>query len=219
MTQHSEISSSMIERDDDKKIDLNSLINDVKHPVEIVAKWLKEAKDLELEKPEAMNLATVGIDGKPRNRMVLMRHITENQIGFFTNLSSSKAKEITNNPNVSATLWWSEMERQVRIEGPAQPMRQDLVEAYFNSRPRKSRIAAWASKQSQPLSSMDALNKRFQKAEMMFKEGDVTLPKFWGGYTISVERIEFWLGKPHRLHERIVLKKEKDGWLHSRLFP
>ena len=209
----------MIERDDDKKIDLNSLINDVKHPVEIVAKWLKEAKDLELEKPEAMNLATVGIDGKPRNRMVLMRHITENQIGFFTNLSSSKAKEITNNPNVSATLWWSEMERQVRIEGPAQPMRQDLVEAYFNSRPRKSRIAAWASKQSQPLSSMDALNKRFQKAEMMFKEGDVTLPKFWGGYTISVERIEFWLGKPHRLHERIVLKKEKDGWLHSRLFP
>ncbi len=219
MTQHSEISSSMIERDDDKKIDLNSLINDVKHPVEIVAKWLKEAKDLELEKPEAMNLATVGIDGKPRNRMVLMRHITETQIGFFTNLSSSKAKEITNNPNVSATLWWSEMERQVRIEGPAQPMCQDVVEAYFNSRPRKSRIAAWASKQSQPLSSMDALNKRFQEAEMMFTEGDVTLPKFWGGYTISVERIEFWLGKPHRLHERIVLTKEKDGWLRSRLFP
>ena len=219
MTQHSEISSSMIERDDDKKIDLNSLINDVKHPVEIVAKWLKEAKDLELEKPEAMNLATVGIDGKPRNRMVLMRYITETQIGFFTNLSSSKAKEITNNPNVSATLWWSEMERQVRIEGPAQPMCQDVVEAYFNSRPRKSRIAAWASKQSQPLSSMDALNKRFQEAEMMFTEGDVTLPKFWGGYTISVERIEFWLGKPHRLHERIVLTKEKDGWLRSRLFP
>ena len=209
----------MIERDDDKKIDLNSLINDVKHPVEIVAKWLQEANDLGLEKPEAMNLATVGIDGKPRNRMVLMRHITENQIGFFTNLSSSKAKEITNNPNVSATLWWSEMERQVRIEGPAQPMCQDLVEAYFNSRPRKSRIAAWASKQSQPLSSMDALNKRFQEAEMMFTEGDVTLPKFWGGYTISVERIEFWLGKPHRLHERIVLTKEKDGWLRSRLFP
>ncbi|DAC16904.1 MAG TPA: pyridoxamine 5'-phosphate oxidase, partial [Candidatus Poseidoniales archaeon] len=217
MTQHSEISSSMIERDDDKKMDLNSLINDVKHPVEIVAKWLQEANDLGLEKPEAMNLATVGIDGKPRNRMVLMRHITETQIGFFTNLSSSKAKEITNNPNVSATLWWSEMERQVRIEGPAQPMCQDVVEAYFNSRPRKSRIAAWASKQSQPLSSMDALNKRFQEAELMFTEGDVTLPKFWGGYTISVERIEFWLGKPHRLHERIVLTKEKDGWLRSRL--
>ena len=209
----------MIERDDDKKMDLNSLINDVKHPVEIVAKWLQEANDLGLEKPEAMNLATVGIDGKPRNRMVLMRHITETQIGFFTNLSSSKAKEITNNPNVSATLWWSEMERQVRIEGPAQPMCQDVVEAYFNSRPRKSRIAAWASKQSQPLSSMDALNKRFQEAELMFTEGDVTLPKFWGGYTISVERIEFWLGKPHRLHERIVLTKEKDGWLRSRLFP
>ena len=208
----------MIERDDDK-IDLNSLINNAKHPVEIVAKWLQEANDLGLEKPEAMNLATVGIDGKPRNRMVLMRHITETQIGFFTNLSSSKAKEITNNPNVSATLWWSEMERQVRIEGPAQPMCQDVVEAYFNSRPRKSRIAAWASKQSQPLSSMDALNKRFQEAEMMFTEGDVTLPKFWGGYTISVERIEFWLGKPHRLHERIVLTKEKDGWLRSRLFP
>jgi len=218
MTKHSEISSSMIERDDDK-IDLNSLINNAKHPVEIVAKWLQEANDLGLEKPEAMNLATVGIDGKPRNRMVLMRHITENQIGFFTNLSSSKAKEITNNPNVSATLWWSEMERQVRIEGPAQPMRQDLVEAYFNSRPRKSRIAAWASKQSQPLSSMDALDKRFREADLMFTEADVTLPKFWGGYTISVERIEFWLGKPHRLHERIVLKKEKDGWLRSRLFP
>ena len=208
----------MIERDDDK-IDLNSLINNAKHPVEIVAKWLQEANDLGLQKPEAMNLATVGIDGKPRNRMVLMRHITETQIGFFTNLSSSKAKEITNNPNVSATLWWSEMERQVRIEGPAQPMCQDVVEAYFNSRPRKSRITAWASKQSQPLSSMDALDKRFREAELMFTEADVTLPKFWGGYTISVERIEFWLGKPHRLHERIVLTKEKDGWLRSRLFP
>ena len=218
MTQHSEISSSMIERDDDK-IDLNSLINNAKHPVEIVAKWLQEANDLGLEKPEAMNLATVGIDGKPRNRMVLMRHVTETEIGFFTNLSSSKAKEITNNPFVSATLWWPDMERQVRIEGPAQPMCQDVVEAYFNSRPRKSRIAAWASKQSQPLSSMDALKKRFQEAELMFTEGDVTLPKFWGGYTISVERIEFWLGKPHRLHERIVLTKEKDGWLRSRLFP
>ena len=208
----------MIKRDDDK-IDLNSLINNAKHPVEIVAKWLQEANDLGLEKPEAMNLATVGIDGKPRNRMVLMRHVTETEIGFFTNLSSSKAKEITNNPNVSATLWWSEMERQVRIEGPAQPMCQDVVEAYFNSRPRKSRIAAWASKQSQPLSSMDALDKRFREAELMFTEGDVTLPKFWGGYTISVERIEFWIGKPHRLHERIVLTKEKDGWLRSRLFP
>ena len=219
MEQHSDKSSSLIEKDDDLNLELNNLLNDAKHPVEIVAKWLQEAKDMGLDKPEAMNLATVGIDGKPRNRMVLMRHISKTEIGFFTNLSSSKAKEITNNPNVSATLWWSEMERQVRIEGLAQPMSHDVVEAYFTSRPRKSRIAAWASKQSQPLSSMDALYKRFQEAELMFAEGDVTLPKFWGGYTISVERIEFWLGKPHRLHERIVLTKEKDGWLHSRLFP
>ena len=219
MTQHSDTSSSLIEKDDELKLELNNLLKDAKHPVEIVAKWLQEAKDLQFEKPEAMNLATVGIDGKPRNRMVLMRHVTETEIGFFTNLSSSKAKEITNNPFVSATLWWPDMERQVRIEGLAQPMCQDVVEAYFNSRPRKSRIAAWASKQSQTLSSMDALNKRFQEAELMFTEGDVTLPKFWGGYTISVERIEFWLGKPHRLHERIVLTKEKDGWLRSRLYP
>lgn len=194
-------------------------LNDTDHPLQLVIKWMEEAKHMGLDNSDAMNVATVGKDGRPRNRMVLMRHLTTSEIGFFTNLSSDKSKEIIANPNVSATIWWPNMSRQVRIQGIAQPMNRDTVRAYFHTRPRKSQIAAWTSKQSQPLQSMQALHEKFHTFEQQFSDQEIPLPDFWGGYTISVEEIEFWCGKPFRLHERIRLTSRGSTWIQSRLYP
>ena len=119
-------------------------------PIEELRAWIEEARQQGAKEPEAMNLATVGMDGKPHNRMVLMRHFAEDEVGFFTNLESNKSNQIEANQHVSITMWWPELERQVRISGVAKPMDRSIVEAYFSSRPRNSQIAAWASKQSQP---------------------------------------------------------------------
>ena len=210
-TQELETSEPMIES--------KLVIDDINQPLELVMRWLEDAKALGMDEPDAMNIATICEKGKPRNRMVLMRHITQDEIGFFTNLSSHKSKEIIANPEVSATLWWPKMERQIRIQGVASPMAREVVQAYFDSRPRNSRIAAWASKQSQPLESMSILSDRFYKVSRRFAGSDIPLPEFWGGYTISVDRIEFWLGQPFRLHERVVFTKTGNGWDISRLFP
>lgn len=200
-------------------VNSNLIIDGIDHPLELLIRWLKDAKAEGADNPDAMNIATICEEGKPRNRMVLMRHVTQSEIGFFTNLSSDKSREIIANPNVSATLWWPNMERQIRIEGAASPMDRDLVEDYFKTRPRNSQIAAWASKQSQSLESMHVLNERFQEAKRRFANDDIPIPEFWGGYTISIDRIEFWLGQPHRLHERIVFTRYENGWNISRLFP
>ena len=188
-------------------------------PIEELRAWIEQARQRGAKEPEAMNLATVGRDGKPHNRMVLMRHFAEDEVGFFTNLESNKANQIKANQHVSVTMWWPELERQVRISGVAKPMDRSIVEAYFSSRPRNSQIAAWASKQSQPLSSMDALHNRFQRHELEFEDGSVPLPEFWGGFAVSVEEIEFWYGRPHRLHERLFLVKNATGWTTTRMYP
>ncbi len=190
-----------------------------KSPLDELRAWIEEARQQGDKEPEAMNLATVGSDGKPHNRMVLMRHFDDDEVGFFTNLESNKANQIEANQHVSITMWWPELERQVRISGVAKPMDRSIVEAYFSSRPRNSQIAAWASKQSQPLSSMDALHNRFRKHELEFRDGPVPLPEFWGGFAVSVEEIEFWHGRPHRLHERLFLVKNATGWTTTRMYP
>ena len=202
-----------------KKTDGQFDLDITSNPLELVRYWLDDAKSMGLEKADAMNIATVGSEGTPRNRMVLMRHLTTSEIGFFTNLSSDKSKEIIANPNISATLWWPTMDRQIRVEGTAKEMNRDIVQAYFDSRPRKSQIAAWASKQSQHLESIESLHKRFEDKQKKFADREIPLPDFWGGFTISIRKIEFWLGKPFRLHERIVFTKDGDNWLHSRLYP
>ena len=188
-------------------------------PIEELRAWIEEARQQGAKEPEAMNLATVGMDGKPHNRMVLMRHFAEDEVGFFTNLESNKSNQIEANQHVSITMWWPELERQVRISGVAKPMDRSIVEAYFSSRPRNSQIAAWASKQSQPLSSMDALHTRFREHELEFQDGPVPLPEFWGGFAVTVKEIEFWYGRPHRLHERLFLVKNASGWTTTRMYP
>lgn len=191
----------------------------LERPLQLLADWLQEAKDLGITEPDAMNLATVDKDGNPHNRMVLMRHINEREIGFFTNLESDKASDIYSTQRTSSTLWWPQLSRQVRIEGTAVEMPRDMVEEYYQSRPRNSKIAAWSSKQSKELASMDRLHEEFRRYEAKFSDKNVPTPLFWGGFRIQVDKIEYWYGKPFRLHERVVLTKEEDCWSKTRIYP
>lgn len=202
--------------------DLGNILHSSKNsePFELLLKWVEDAKNKQVSSPVGMNLATIGPSGSPRNRMVLMRYVKSDEIGFYTNLGSSKSQEIIANPAVSATIWWPELERQVRIEGIAIEQTRENVEQYFHSRPRNSQIAAWSSKQSTELSSMDELSKRFERFEKEFAGKEVPLPDFWGGYVIKPKRVEYWSGRPFRMHERIILDGIGESDFKTfRLFP
>ena len=192
---------------------------DLNNPLELLSKWVEEAKELGLPEPDAMNLATVDKNGNPHNRMVLMRHINDSEIGFFTNLESNKANDIFSDGKTSSTLWWPQLGRQVRIEGRANEMNRKMVDSYLAQRPRNSKIAAWSSKQSSELESMDKLHQVFEEFKEKFAAETIPTPPFWGGFTIRVEKIEYWLGRKFRLHDRIVLSKLGDTWAKNRIYP
>ena len=194
-------------------------IKDLDNPLELLSRWMQDAIDGGVTEPNAMNIATVDSNGNPRNRMVLLKYLDGDDIGFFTNLKSDKSLEILAHTMVSATIWWPEMERQVRIEGIATQMDRVLVDDYHSSRPRKSRVAAWASDQSRPLKSREELEERFEQYDSMFDGEDIPLPPFWGGDTIRADKIEYWEGRPSRMHERVSLSRGDDGWDMTRLYP
>jgi len=194
-------------------------IEDPNEPLSLLSKWIQEAREKGVIEPNAISLATVDGSGAPRNRVVLLKFLEGEEVGFFTNLESDKSIEIQQTPTVSATIWWPEMERQVRIEGTAREMGRSQVEEYYSSRPRKSRIGAWASDQSRTLESRDDLLRKYEEMECEFEGTEVPLPPFWGGYRIAVDRIEYWSGRPSRLHERVVLTKTGDSWSERRLYP
>ncbi len=195
------------------------VVEDPNEPLKLLSSWIQEAREKGSVEPNAMTLATVDESGTPRSRMVLLKFLEGEEIGFFTNTESDKSMEIKSTPAVSATIWWPEMERQVRIEGSAYEMKRSQVEEYHSSRPRKSRIAAWASNQSRPLESRAELLRKFEEMECEFEGTEVPLPPFWGGFRIVVDRIEYWSGRPSRLHERVVLKRTDESWSMSRLYP
>ena len=194
-------------------------VNDLDNPLDLLSRWMQDAIDGGVTEPNAMNIATVDSNGNPRNRMVLLKYLEGDEIGFFTNLKSDKSLEIRAHSMVSATIWWPEMERQVRIEGVATQMDRALAEDYHSSRPRKSRVAAWASDQSRPLGSREELEERFDQYDSMFDGEDVPLPPFRGGYTIRADKIDYWEGRPSRMHERVSLSRGDDGWDMTRLYP
>ena len=194
-------------------------IEDPNEPLSLLSKWIQEAREKGVIEPNAISLATVDESGAPRNRVVLLKFLEGEEVGFFTNLESDKSIEIQQTPTVSATIWWPEMERQVRIEGTAREMERSQGEEYYSSRPRKSRIGAWASDQSRTLESRDDLLRKYEEMECEFEGTEVPLPPFWGGYRIAVDRIEYWSGRPSRLHERVVLTKTGDSWSERRLYP
>ena len=188
-------------------------------PLAQIAEWLKEAEKKETLEPAAMSVATVGADGRPTLRMVLLRGIDERGLVFYTNLSSRKAEDIRDNQHVALCMHWKSMTRQLRVEGRATLVEDAEADAYFASRPRESQLGAWASKQSQRLEGRFTLEGRVAKFAARYAIGAVPRPPFWSGFRVAPERIEFWEDRPFRLHERTVWELEQGCWSSHKLYP
>lgn len=203
-------------REDYRQTELNE--NEcVDNPLQQFEQWLNEAIQAKLPEPTAMNIATVE-NNKPSARMVLLKEVTHEGFVFFTNYHSRKGKAISQNPNVSLTFFWAELERQVRVEGKIQQLPTSASDEYFQSRPYTSRIGAWASQQSQPIANQAVLIGRAAKFMAQYPI-HVPRPPHWGGYIVIPDYIEFWQGRPSRLHDRICYQLTQGQWLKSRLSP
>jgi pyridoxamine 5'-phosphate oxidase len=187
-------------------------------PIVALRAWLSDATEASPQ-PDAMAVATSTPDGRPSARVVLLRGIDERGLVFFTNLGSRKGEELAENPRAAAVLHWWELGRQVRIEGAVEQVERDESAAYWATRPRASRVAAWASPQSEPLSDREELETLFEDTEERFVEEDVPLPGFWGGLRIVPESFEFWTHRDDRLHDRIRYVREGEEWRRERLAP
>jgi pyridoxamine 5'-phosphate oxidase len=188
-------------------------------PLVVFATWFSEAEAAGIAQPEAMALATSPPDGRPSLRMVLLRGHDERGFAFFTNRESRKGGELAANPRAALAVYWQPLNRQVRIEGSVEQVSQDESGAYFATRPLGSRIAAWASPQSQLIDDRKELDERYAATEARFAGGDIPLPPFWGGYRVVPDLIEFWQGRENRFHDRIRYDRRTDGWTRSRLAP
>lgn len=189
------------------------------NPYAQFALWLAEAAATELAHPDAMTLATVGRTGRPTARMVLLRGHDARGLVFFTNRKSAKAGDLADNPQAALVFHWPPLERQVRVEGAVEAVSEDEADAYFATRPRGSRVAAWASPQSRPLASRDELERTVAEVESRFLGVDVPRPAFWGGYRVVADVFEFWRGRPDRLHDRVRYERTGDAWRRFRLSP
>ena len=188
-------------------------------PIAQIVEWLKQAERKEAQEPAAMSVATVGADGRPSLRIVLLRGIDDRGLVFYTNLTSEKAEDIRANPYVALCLHWKSMARQVRVEGRAAQVDDAEADAYFASRPRESQIGAWASKQSHRLQGRFKLEARVAKYAARYAIGAVPRPTFWSGFRVVPERIEFWEDRPFRLHERSVWELGDGTWRSHKLYP
>ena len=190
-----------------------------KNPIKRFHEAFARARDAGAELFDAAALATVGKDGRPSARMVLVKEVTERGFVFYTNLDSRKGREIANNPNVTLCLWWPQLQEQIRIEGVVEPVSDAEADAYFATRDRESQIGAWASRQSSELGSPEELREAFGSEAKRFEDRDVPRPPNWSGFRLVPDRIEFWLGKPHRLHERYLYTRRGNDWIITMLHP
>ena len=191
-------------------------------PLPLFARWLEEAVASGLHEPNAMVVASVDPDGTPSLRTVLLKGFVSADPGsftFFTNLASRKGRAIASEPRVSLLFPWHDLERQVRVEGTATPLPRAEVEDYFAERPRGSQLGAHASAQSEPIADRAALEAQYAAVERSFEGRDVPPPAHWGGYAVRPDLVEFWHGRPSRLHDRIVYRRSGNGWSVARLQP
>jgi pyridoxamine 5'-phosphate oxidase len=189
-------------------------------PYRLFGQWLDDATKSEPNDPNGVALATVDADGLPDVRMVLLKGFDERGFTFYTNFESAKGREILGNMKAAMCFHWKSLRRQVRVRGPVEIASDAEADAYYASRPRGSRIGAWASKQSRPLESRFALEKAVAEYTARYAIGEIPRPKHWSGFRIMPQTIEFWHDRPFRLHDRIVFTRQSDGgWGKTRLYP
>jgi pyridoxamine 5'-phosphate oxidase len=198
-------------------IDIGDLHED---PLVEFNRWMQEAIDAELPLPNAMTIATVDERGRPSARVTLLKGVERGGFVFFSNYESRKGREMTVNPHVAVVFYWPQLGRQIRVEGSVERTSEAESFDYFQTRSRGSRIGAWASPQSQVIASRAELDALVAEIERRYPGEDVPLPPHWGGFRLTPERIEFWNGRPNRLHDRIIYSRDEHGsWKRGRLAP
>ncbi len=198
-----------------EKMQVKSLPED---PLILFRKWYAEAEKVEVD-PTPMTLATADRNGRPAVRVVLLKGFDERGFQFFTNTESRKGRELRENPRAALCFFWPGLLRQVRLEGPAERVSDEEADQYFASRPRERQLAAWASKQSEPLASREELLQRYRDYEQQFAGRPVPRPPFWSGYRVVPDWFEFWIGHENRLNERILYVKQNGQWTRTLLHP
>ncbi|HKU68012.1 MAG TPA: pyridoxamine 5'-phosphate oxidase [Candidatus Baltobacteraceae bacterium] len=187
-------------------------------PLEQLRRWLDDAARADVAEPNAMCVSTCA-NGRPSSRMVLLRRLDSAGLVFFTSYFSRKGRELQENPHAAALFYWPQLERQVRIEGAVHQLAEDESDAYFASRPRGHQIGAWASEQSESVENRELLDQRVRDYEERFEGEEVPRPHSWGGYVIAAERVEFWQGRPNRMHDRLEFVRTQGTWSMRRLQP
>lgn len=199
-----------------QSLDERSVLPD---PLQQFNRWFDEAMAAEVPEPNAMTLATAMVDYKPSARVVLLKGIAHGGFVFFTNYMSRKGKELMWNPYASLVFMWHQLERQVRVEGRVEKISREETEAYFKSRPRGSQLGAWVSRQSSVIENRAKLENDLVEISKRFDGRDVDTPEHWGGYVVLPQRVEFWQGRPDRLHDRLQYTLEDHRWMIERLAP
>jgi pyridoxamine 5'-phosphate oxidase len=191
------------------------------NPIVQFERWFQDAQSSECNEPNAMTLATATAQGRPSARIVLLKEVSDAGFVFYTNYCSRKAQEIETNPFAALTFYWPELERQVRVEGRIERISRERTEGYFHSRPKGSRLGAWASHQSRVLASREPLDASWAELQERYADSDeIPVPEFWGGYCVTPESIEFWQGRSNRMHDRLRYRRTgEDGWVIERLAP
>lgn len=193
--------------------------NTPENPMELFRDWFLIADEQEPE-ANAMNIATLGLDGYPKNRMVLLKKFTWEGFIFYTNYESEKGKAMAANPHVCLSFFWQKLERQIIIKGQAEKIAENLSDGYFESRPDGSKLGAWASHQSEVVPSREYLDNKLSEYEAQFRGSEITRPSYWGGYLVRPVSIEFWQGRPNRMHDRLRYTLQEDyNWIKERLAP
>ncbi|MEQ1921860.1 MAG: pyridoxamine 5'-phosphate oxidase [Pyrinomonadaceae bacterium] len=187
-------------------------------PFDQFSKWMDDALNADIIDPNAMTVSTVGEDGRPSARVVLLKSFEAEGFSFYTNYESKKGADLIQNPFTVFHFFWPQLDRQVAIYGRVEKTSREESEKYFNSRPVDSRIGAWTSAQSREIESRDVLEKRFEEFREKFGD-EVPLPPFWGGFRLTPDKFEFWQGRQNRLHDRIVYERSAENWLIRRLSP
>ena len=188
-------------------------------PIALFQTWFREAIDSDINEPSAMAVATVDCDGFPDARMILLKDVDERGFVFYTNLGSAKAQALMHDSRVALCFYWAEIGKQVRVRGRASIVPDEEADRYFATRPRLSQISAWASKQSQPMRGYFELEIEVAKSALRFGLREIPRPPFWSGFRVVPERIEFWLQKPFRRHQRILYERTVEGWQKRWLYP